>query len=134
MESTKEELLENLALELRRGALTLAVVTFSLALAFVITVIAGGIEDIGSLAWASGRALAQGALMAFASLTLIFAAAERFYAHRTSTEEDEEWDPFDLDPVEEPDRIKRPELVAGIVWSFFAHHPVQFLPSLDRHG
>lgn len=97
-------------------AIVLAAIAVSLLVAFGITAAVAGLEDIGSLAWAFLKAYFQSGVMAFASITIIFGILERLYAHKIQTGEDAEWDPYSLEPVEEPDRTKRPELVAGIIW------------------
>lgn len=108
--------------------IVLIAIAVALSIAFAITLITGGIEDAGSLGWAFLKAYVQGALMAFASLTIIFAVAERYYAHKIPSEADEEWDPLELEPVEEPNRLKRPEIVAGIVWDVILIALFNFFP------
>jgi len=97
-------------------AIVLAAIGVSLLIAFGITAVVGGPENIGSVAWAFLKSYFQSGVIAFASVTIIFGILERVYAYKIQTDDDAGWDPYSLEPVEEPDRIKRPELVAGIVF------------------
>jgi hypothetical protein len=97
-------------------AIVLGAIAISLLVLFAITAVVSGSENVWTLAWGFLKAYFQSAVIAFASITIIFGIIERVAGHKLQTGDDAEWDPYSLEPVEEPDRIKRPELVAGIVW------------------
>jgi hypothetical protein len=101
--------------------IVLAVVTFGLLVSFAIAFIAGGMEDIISAASSFLSAIFQGGLSAFAFVTIIFAIIERIAGQKFNFDNESEWNPYDLSPVEKKDRsrINRPELVAGIVFYLF---------------
>jgi hypothetical protein len=97
-------------------AIVLAAIGIALLVIFSITAAVSGPEDVWSLGWAFLKAYFKSGVMAFASITIIFGILERVAGHKLQTDDGAEWDPYSLEPVAAPNRIKRPELVAGIVW------------------
>ncbi len=110
--------------------IVLGVVAFGLLISFVVSFIASGMENIVSTAWSLLSAIWQGGLSAFAFITIIFAIIERVSDHSFDTDDESEWNPYDLAPVKEKDRsrIKKPELVAGIVFHLFIIVLFNFFP------
>ena len=110
--------------------IVLAVVAFGLLISFVVSFIASGMEDIVSTALSLLSAIWQGGLSAFAFVTIIFAIIERVSDHSFDTDDESEWNPYDLTPVKEDDRsrIKKPVLVAGIVFYLFIIVLFNFFP------
>lgn len=110
--------------------IVLAAVAFGLLISFGIGSVASGMEDILSTVWSYLSAILQGGISAFAITTIIFAVIERFSGDKFNTDDESEWDPYDLERVKENDcsRIKKPELVAGIVFYIFIIVLFNFYP------
>lgn len=74
------------------------------------------INDIISAGFSFGRA----AFISAGSITLVFAAIERLAGDSLDipNRETADWDPFNLPPVKDPDRINRGELLVEIVITF----------------
>jgi hypothetical protein len=107
-----------------------AAVAFGLLISFGIAFVASGMENILSTVWSYLSAILQGGISAFAITTIIFAVIERVSSHKFDTDDESEWDPYDLESVKENDRsrIKKPELVAGIVFYLFIIVLFNFYP------
>ena len=74
------------------------------------------INDIISAGFSFGRA----AFISAGSITLVFAAIERLAGDslHVSDMKTAEWDPYNLPPVKDPDRINRGELLVEVVITF----------------
>jgi hypothetical protein len=74
------------------------------------------INDIISAGLSFGRA----AFIAAGSITLVFAAIERLAGDSLEIPDPEtaEWDPYNLPPVKDPDRINRGEMLVEVVITF----------------
>jgi hypothetical protein len=59
----------------------------------------------------------QAAIISFGIITLVFAVIERTVGETlTMPEQAKTWDPFQLPPVKDPDRVNRGEMVVGIIF------------------
>jgi len=76
---------------------------------------AGFVDEVLSFIFSFGRS----AIINAGIVTLIFAVIERVAGDSLELPEKQEgiWDPFDLPPVQDPDRISRSELVVGIFFT-----------------
>jgi hypothetical protein len=112
--------------------IVLAVIAGSMGLSLAFTFIGQGVENVNSWLWNTLLGFLQGSMSAVGSITIVFAIIERVSAGRVqlATEyEDEAWNPLDLTPIEDRDRINRPELVVAILFyiglivlfNFFPH-------------
>lgn len=74
------------------------------------------INDIISAGFSFGRA----AFISAGSITLVFAAIERLAGDSLEIPDQEtaEWDPYNLPPVKDPDRINRGEMLVEVVLTF----------------
>ena len=110
--------------------IVLAAVTFGLLVSFGISFITSGMEDIGSTVWSFFSAILQGGLSAFAFITITFAIIERVSDQKFNIDDESEWNPYELAPVEKNDRsrINKPGLVAGIVFYLFIIVLFNFFP------
>jgi hypothetical protein len=105
------------------------VITVLYTIPVAITLISNGINDVGSWFFKTIFDLSQSLLINFAWITIAFAVVERVKGESWIEEPDEEdWDPYALAPVENPNRIKRSELIAGIVLSICAIVIFNFFP------
>ncbi len=108
----------------------LIVITVVFSIPMLISFITYGFNDIGS--WLSSMIFefGQALLINFAWLTIAFAIIEKVKGDRAAVDpnKDEDWDPYALEPVENPNRIKRAELIAGIVLSLCAIIIFNFFP------
>jgi len=95
----------------------------------IITSVTRGIDDLGS--WLPGIIFGflQTMLVNFAGLTIAFAVIERIMGEPLAQQQEEDdWDPYQLSSVENPNRIKPGKLIAGIVLSLCAIILFNFFP------
>ncbi len=94
----------------------LAVLAGVHALPILLNILRGQIDnDIIGMLWGLLTSYWNIALTNVGLITLIFVAIERFVDLPEEQEESTEWDPLALPAIENPDRINRFEMIAGIV-------------------
>lgn len=108
----------------------LIVIAVVFTIPLIITLFADGFNNILSWLPSTLFGFGQTLLINFAWLTIVFAIIEKVKGDSWAEDpdEDEDWDPYALAPVENPNRIKRSELIAGIVLSACAIIIFNFFP------
>jgi hypothetical protein len=105
---------------------------YRLVLTIVLTIIAAlhlfgliyvliqdGPIDIGQTLLETLLSFGESAIINFGIMTLIFAGVERLQGvdFQFESKQEADWDPYQLPPIEDPDRIDRFEIVAGIIFA-----------------
>jgi hypothetical protein len=110
----------------------ITVVTIVMAVLFmipiIITLVDKGFTNIISWLPATIFDLGRAMLLNFAWITIAFAVIEKVKGENWIEEPDKDWDPYALAPVENPNRVKGSELIAGIVLSVCAIIIFNFFP------
>ncbi|MEM7330871.1 MAG: hypothetical protein AAF490_02180 [Chloroflexota bacterium] len=105
-----------------------SVITVMTAVTLGIVLVTTGQPDNIFGWWGQEMAEYVGSLMsALGAVTFVFVFLERVGVNAPNS--DENWDPNSLRPVEDPNRIKRGEMVASIVGAFVSIWFVQSLPN-----
>lgn len=105
--------------------IVLAIIGVLFLVATVFSLFNGEPAEIGGKLWGIVSGFWTTALSNFAIITLIFAVIEAVTRQKKDVEvvtmaDLEDWDPYKLPKVEDPDRIKYGELIAGIVFTILA--------------
>ena len=108
----------------------LIVIAVVFTIPLIITLISGDFSNIASWLPSTLFGFGQALLLNFAWLTIAFAIIEKVKGDSwvEETDEDEDWEPYALAPVENPNRIKRSGLIIGIVLSACAIIIFNFFP------
>ncbi|MCO5190309.1 MAG: permease prefix domain 1-containing protein [Anaerolineae bacterium] len=98
------------------ATIVLSVMAVLYLVLMILTLVTGDSADTASVIWNFLLEFAQAAVISLGVITLIFAGIERVWGGElVSDSNSAEWDPYDLPPVDDPDRINRFEQVAGII-------------------
>lgn len=98
------------------ATIVLSVMAVLYLVLMVLTFVTGNSADPASVIWNFLLEFGQAAIVSLGVITLIFAGIERVWDGEIVPESDSaEWDPHDLPPVDDPDRINRFEEIAGII-------------------